>query len=143
MYLESTDVSAEKSANEISAELVRAGALTISMDYGADGCITGIRWSMAIKTKLVEFAIPARTDAIEKYLTSKAPTQMQRNKAKGKARRIAWRQLYRWVQIQNALVQTGMAEPHQVYMPYAINVQGSTMFEVWQSQLALPAGEAK
>lgn len=39
------------------------------------------------------------------------------------------------------MVDAGMAQAHEVFMPYAVDKSGNTMFDIWSSQLALPAPE--
>jgi len=51
------------------------------------------------------------------------------------ARRIAWRQILRWVQAQMALVQTGMVTADQVFMPYImVDKEGTTLYQQLISQ---------
>ncbi len=151
IYLETTDVAADRSAAEITAELVKAGARSVSTQYGDAGKIVGMTWTFRIQAMDVSFSMPARVDGIFEHLLSRAkrasgfkskPEMLA--KLRTKAERIAWRQLLRWVQIQNAMIETGMAQPAEVFMPYAC-APGSdrTMFEIWSAQLALPAPEPK
>lgn len=62
------------------------------------------------------------------------------------ARRVAWRQLYRWVQAQVALIQTGMVKTQEVFMPYLRTSTGQTVYELAEQRgfkLMLPAPEAQ
>jgi hypothetical protein len=46
------------------------------------------------------------------------------------AERVAWRQLLRWVQAQNAMIETGMVQAVEVYLPYmVIHASGQTLFQ--------------
>jgi hypothetical protein len=144
-YLESTTIKAEQSANEISIELVKAGARRISTEYGDNRCISGMRWVLLVGKKEIHFALPARIQPVYQLLCDRANGQMGVNKKailKAKAERIAWRQLLAWVKIQNVMIQTGMAEVDEIYMPYAVEPStGRTLFQAWRAQLALPAPE--
>jgi hypothetical protein len=54
-----------------------------------------------------------------------------------KARRIAWRQVLRWVEAQLALIETGMVKTQEVFLPYAMvgqNGKRRTMFEVLEEK---------
>jgi len=46
------------------------------------------------------------------------------------ARRVAWRQILRWVQAQIALIETGMVELKEVFLPYILlNIKtGETLY---------------
>lgn len=147
IYLETTDVAPEKSAGEITAELVKAGAREISTQYGTEGKVTGMRWAMPVGRQMVYFAMPAKVDAVFKILRKRVTgyfnTQAEA-KLRAKAERIAWRQLFRWTQAQNAMIQTGMAEPAEIFMAYAVAPGSSqTMFQAWTSQLALPPAQER
>ncbi len=140
VYLETTEVPADRSAAEVTAELVKAGARSITTMHGDDGGITGVSWTFREGAIDLHFALPAKVDGVFRILKARLNGKyMDRDKLESKAERIAWRQLLMWVKAQNAMIQTGMVQPHQVFMPYALNRDGRTMFEVWTSQLALPA----
>ena len=46
------------------------------------------------------------------------------------AARVAWRCLKSWVEAQMALIQIGMATMDQVFLPYVLNDEGKTLYEV-------------
>lgn len=50
---------------------------------------------------------------------------------------IAWRQILRWLEAQFALIETGMSEPGEVFLPYQTQHDGRTVYQVFQ------AGERK
>lgn len=56
------------------------------------------------------------------------------------SRRVAWRQILRWVEAQLALIETGMAKAQEVFLPYAI-VGNQSMYQMVEERqfLALPA----
>ena len=58
------------------------------------------------------------------------------------AEKIAWRILKDWVKAQIALIESGQAELAQIFMPYAKDVNGQTLFHHWMEskQKALPSG---
>jgi hypothetical protein len=58
------------------------------------------------------------------------------------AERVSWRILKDWVEAQLALIESGQAEMGQVFMPYAMNDQGRTMYELFveNNQKRLSAG---
>ena len=60
---------------------------------------------------------------------------------RAQAERTAWRQVLRWVEAQMAMIEAGMTQTHEVFMPYAV-IPGSddkTMFQAWESQQKLLA----
>lgn len=134
LYMETTKIEASRTASEIVAELVRSGATSINTDY-QNGQISGLRWIMKINVVDALFEMPARVDPVAKILGRR-----------DQAERVAWRQLLRWVQAQNAMIDTGMVKPGEVYFAYAVHPgTNRTIFEyITETQFkALPAPEQK
>ena len=119
VYMGTTKIEADRTAAEIIAELVRVGAKSVNTDY-KNGKIDGIRWIMSVNGNDTLFEMPARVDPVVKILG---------NREQGV--RTAWRQLLRWVQAQNAMIETGMVHAAEVYFAYHVP-EGSarTLFEI-------------
>lgn len=45
------------------------------------------------------------------------------------AKRVAWRQIYHWVDAQMALMATQMVELDQIFLPYMVDHSGKTLYE--------------
>ena len=120
IYMETTAVEADRTAGEISSLLIRAGASQIATDY-ENGQITGLRWAMKVSGRDLLFAMPARVEPVynilrkrrTRFVDSKAEVELRRQ-----ARRVAWRQLLRWTQAQLAMIECGMTEASEVFLPY-------------------------
>jgi hypothetical protein len=109
IFMETTGVSVQRTVSEIVGELVSSGATAVNTDY-KDGRVSGLRWVMRIGEKDVLFDMPVRIEPVFRLLEARAkrPRADFREKAMRDAERIAWRQLLRWVQAQNAMIQTSM-----------------------------------
>src|SRR6476620_12194188 len=111
LFMETTEVPAERSASEIVAELIKAGASAINTDYVA-GTIAGLRWVMKVRGVDQVFSMPVRIEPVEKLLLSRRKGYLSANdraRIHAQARRVAWRQLLRRTQAQMAMIQCGMA----------------------------------
>lgn len=131
VYMSTTKINPQQSAAEIVSNLVRAGATSINTNYEA-GRITGIRWIQKVRGVDCMFEMPVRVAPLQKVIGDKE-----------QAERTAWRQLLRWVQAQNAMIEVGMAEAGEVYFAYMVNLGSDrTIFQhLVESQFkALPAG---
>ncbi len=67
---------------------------------------------------------------------------------RAQAERTAWRQVLRWVEAQMAMIDAGMTQTQEVFMPYAVipGTDNKTMFQAWESQqkqLAAPSEAAQ
>lgn len=119
LYMGTTRIDATKTAGEITSELVKAGATSINTDYKA-GRVCGLRWVMRVNGSDVLFDMPVRIYPIAKLIRDRE-----------QAERVAWRQLLRWVQAQNAMIETGMVQAVEVYLPYVVVHAGTgqTLFQ--------------
>ena len=147
LYMESTEIAMDRTAAEITSCLVQAGATSVSTKYEG-GKITGLTWAMRVSGQEVHFAMPARVEPVYLLLKSRRRdtwlSDAQKLKIREQAERVAWRQLLRWVQAQLAMIETGMVQSAEVFMPYMQQSDGRTMFEYFEStQLRLTAGETK
>lgn len=147
LYMETTTIDAQRSAGEVISELVRSGANQIATTYD-QGRVVGLRWVMKVNGTDQLFEMPARVEPVFQIINGRRKYQWDRtNKAaddKLQAERVAWRQLLRWVQAQNSMIQTGMVKPEEVYVAYWISPgTGRTLFQhLSETQFkALPAPE--
>jgi hypothetical protein len=99
----------------------------------------GLAFRFNVDGQLIPFRLPCRWRAVEKLLRAK------RRPRKGDtydawARRVAWRQILRWVEAQIAMIETGMVKLEEVFLPYAM-VQNRTFYDIVAEKhfLALPA----
>lgn len=146
IYMETTEIPAERTAAEVSMALVQAGAATVSVRY-KDGKIIGMSWTMQVRGVELPFAMPARIEPVFQILKKRRTGYLDNEaiaRIRAQSERVAWRQLLRWVQAQLAMIEVGMVQRAEVFMPYMTQADGSTFFEYFESkQLALPAPEVQ
>lgn len=144
-----TSVPAQNSIGEITSLLVRKGAQSITQEYYEDGRVKSVSFTMRVGIIPVRFELPANTSGVLSVMLKDKPynsrTRGTRDQyiytMKQQAERVTWRILKDWVEAQMALIESGQAEPAQVFMPYATEKSGQTMYQIWteQTQLALPS----
>ena len=136
LYLESTEIPAERTSMEIIAALQTAGARQITLEYAASGKITGLKFVLLVGGLPYPFKLPARVEAVQKIFKDRRIKTAAWNAYKFEARdaeqaeRVAWRQLLAWVKAQLAMIATGMVQAHEVFSPYLLNQTGETLFEI-------------
>lgn len=143
----STDIPVFRTIAEIQRVLVRSGATQISQEYAtsasgdSSGRVIGMVFILPVDDNVLHFKLPVRTENVYNIIHSARIRQATKYEKQDRedAERIAWRQLLRWVEAQMAMVETGLAQVHEVFMPYGIDRSGKTMFEIWSQRLALPA----
>ncbi len=141
LYMETTEITPEKTAAEILGVLVTGGASSVSTAYEA-GRIKGLTWTMKMGANELTFAMPARVEPVYKLLCSRRSGWLSnetKQRLRAQAERVAWRHLLRWVQIQIAMIEVGMVSPAEPFLPYLQREDGRTFYEYFESHtLALP-----
>jgi hypothetical protein len=148
LYMESTEISPERTAGEITSVLVAAGARQISMEYGDGGRVIGMNFMLLVGGLPYPFKLPVRTESVQKIFKDRRIQTMKwrasefEAKDREQAERVAWRQLLRWVQAQMAMVDAGMVQTREVFAPYLLEPSGRTLFEYLEETRykALPPG---
>jgi hypothetical protein len=125
-YMGSTSITVDKTVGEIVQALRGIRALQIGFHYEGSA-IKGIQFALAIPGAAapVSFDLPARVDPLFERMRKKG----MRDRAQ--AERVAWRQVLRWVEAQIALIDCGMADPAEVFLPYAITAGGKTVYALF------------
>jgi hypothetical protein len=136
IFMETTEISAAKTAGEITAKLIGFGAKSIAADYGAGGQVVAMRFILPTRFGDRLFELPVRTEAIFKILNGRRQggylQGQHREKDLAQAERVAWRQLLRWIEAQLGMVETGMAQAEEVFLPYLVSPGGQTFFQMFQ-----------
>jgi len=130
--METTGISAERTAQEIGTLLAQAGANAVLTTFGKDRKITGLSFKLHVQNRDVPFSLPARIQPVFVYLQKKkSPKNRDKNAQRDieQAERVAWRQLYKWIQAQLAIIDVGMVEAAEAFFPYIQNKDGSTLWE--------------
>lgn len=120
----STSISTEKTAGEIQKKLAVAGAQAVMSEYDEDG----IMFAMSFRIENIFFRLPINIEGV--YAAMKNDRQVpKRFKTYEQASRVAWRIVKDWIEAQVAIIQAGQAELKQVFLPYAQNQDGVTLYE--------------
>lgn len=134
LFMETTVISAEKTADEITSLLVQSGARRLMTEYDENQQISGLRFEIEVQGKPWVCLLPARELPVFKIVNARRDS-WNRNVAenlerdRGIARRVAWRQLLRWVQAQLAMIETGMVDAGEVFLAYVQGSDGQTMYQ--------------
>jgi hypothetical protein len=123
-----TTINAERTVDEIRQMLAQAHASAVLIDLD-DGRTVAI--SFRIKTArgiILAFRLPVRTAGVHQILLKSEgiPARLRTNE---QAERVGWRNWRDLVQAQLALVEAGMVQLEEVFLPYAQDKEGKTVFE--------------
>lgn len=127
LFMETTEIDPLKTAGEITSLLVQTGATSIMQEY-KNGNIVALSFQMAVAAGTIAYTLPVRIEPVYKQLVQRHPS-WDVSRCRLQAKRVAWRQLLRWVQAQLAMIDTGMVVADEVFMPYAKISDTETIYE--------------
>lgn len=138
----STSIAVDKTMGEIQGMLGARGAESILIEY-RNGHPDSMSFAVTFKDIQMQFRLPSKWRGVlailedDHQVTPKLKCEVQ-------ARRVAWRIMKDWIRAQMAMVDAGAAELVEVFIPYAVMVNGGTLFEQLMAnpgQLLLTAGD--
>ncbi len=128
IYMETTTIDPEKTIAAIQKILRQHGVKKIMIDY-EDEEVEAVSFVMVVDDGPVPFRMPADYYALL-TLAQRGETRYLKQGDTNQARRIAWRQILRWVEAQMALVAVGMVTADQVFLPYImLDSEGTTLYD--------------
>jgi hypothetical protein len=125
LYMETTKKEPEETIAEIQKVLRNYNLKRFVADYEG-GQISGCIFAIEFDGQQIPFKMPVKWEPLWK-LAKEGKTRYIRDERQ--ARRVAWRQVLRWIEAQLALVDTRMADFHEVFLPYIVNAEGMTVFQ--------------
>lgn len=122
-----TKVSVDQTINDLQKILAKAKANAIMTEYDAQHLPCALSFRVMVNEKELSFCLPVDVIGVARAL--KADRQYRDD---AHARRVAWRIIKDWVDAQMALIASQQAELAQVFLPYAQNDQGVTLYKSLQ-----------
>jgi hypothetical protein len=138
-----TKVPANRSITEIQDALVNHGATGMLCKYEqGTGRIEALQFLMRIKNQDVAFSLPVYWRRFQRVLELQ---QVRRWDEEEYVYRVAWRNICDWVMAQLALYETEIVDMPQVFLPFATDGKGQTLYKHVQAnpQFLLESGEDK
>lgn len=123
-----TTVAANRSIQEIQAALVKHGAAGILYEYEkGTGRIRALLFKLEVEGNPIGFSLPVEWRRFQEVLKHQ---EVRRWDDEDYVYRVAWRCIRDWVLAQLALYETQIVELPQVFLPFATNKQGKTMYQM-------------
>lgn len=140
LFMETTEIPPERTVGQIQEMLMRKGASAILTEM-ENGDIAAFCFRYKVGDNQIPFRLPCRWKNIESLLLKRANLHtwdagfVRRKEAITlKAKRVAWRQILRWVEAQLALVDTSMVKIEEVFFPYIQSPSGETVYEIQEKK---------
>lgn len=142
LYMETTRIAAERTVQEIQSILSKYGASAILLEF--EGCqVSAVAFQHLVEGQKIPFRLPCRWHAMETTLRKSGKRPRSDDTFEKWARRVAWRQILRWVEAQMALVETSMVKIEEVFFPYIQTKSGHTIYEIQEKQKFIAIGSGK
>lgn len=126
-----TIVPASRSIEEIQNSLVKNGATGVMYNYEkGTGRIEALVFRLPVKEKMVSFALPVQWRNFQQVLKNQ---EVARCDDEDYVYRVAWRNIRDWVLAQMALYETTIVELPQVFLPFATDNKGQTIYDKIQN----------
>ena len=127
-----TEVPVSRTLAAIQDNLRAAGADTVMVEYDQNKQPTAVSFSIQTKLGPMSFRMSVDVERIRvvlrnQWLKSVAPKSVTND---GQAARVGWRILHGWLEEQLAMIQIEMATLEQIMLPYAVNAQGQTVYQI-------------
>lgn len=123
-----TKIDPIKTIAEISQCLVKHGARKIVSDYDEDGLPTAVTFWIEMNGMPVYFSLPCNWEGVLAAM-KKDPKVPRGLETKEQALRVSWRIIKEWVEAQMAIVEAQLAGIAEVFLPYAVTKDGSTLYK--------------
>lgn len=125
-----------ESLGEIQGALAAHGARQIMVEYDGDGKVMALAFSIESPMGRRAFSLPANVEGVRAVMAKQGVKDVN-----GQAERTAWRNVRDWVLAQMAIIEAGMAQMDEVFLPYLTNGNGQTLYQLYQGgALALGPG---
>lgn len=121
-----TKISPEKTVSEIQARLVKNGARQLNFDYSEGGDLRALTFRMDFDMPIYFSLTPNIEGVLDAMRKSGAPKNLLNTQ---QACRVAWRIEKDWLEAQLAKIESGLATPLQLLLPYAVAKDGSTFYQ--------------
>jgi hypothetical protein len=134
-----TTIAPIKTIGEISKILHEHGARKILQEYGDNGEIKSVSFSVDTPQGEAYFRLPANVDGVLIRLQEDQTPKRDRDQAE----RTAWRILYAWIVAQMAIIEANMAAVEEVFLPYMITAGNQTVYEAFKTEQLKLMGDAQ
>lgn len=126
LYMETTKKDPEQTAAEIQALLKNYGLRKFMFDYDDAGEISGCVFTLKMREKDVPVKLPIRWIPLWNMAQAGETRYI---KTEDQARRVAWRQVLRWIESQLAMIDIEMVDIVEVFLPYMMISKTKTLYQ--------------
>lgn len=132
-----TLINANKTLQEIQEILAKHKAKAILTEYDTEGDVSALCFKIDSVRGEIAIKLPANTDKVYKVLKKQKTKNSQIRDTIEQAKRTAWRNIKDWIDVQMALLETEQVEMEEIFLPYIVNQEGYTLYQVYEKNKLL------
>lgn len=130
-----TKVDVYTTIGQIQGMLVKHGAKKILQEYDDNGRMQAVSFQINTPVGMQAVRLPANVESVQRVL-AKQKVKCDYEQAE----RVAWRIVKDWIEAQMAILESEMVTMDEIFMPYMIDRNGNTMYELFaESMLQIEA----
>lgn len=118
-----TKVPVDRTMSELQKILRKAGAIALLTEFDTNGNYEALSFRIMVDGNPIAYRLPADVEGVIRALKKD-----KEYKDDAHARRVAWRIVKDWVEVQMAIIQAQMAELPQIFLPYAQTSNGQSFY---------------
>lgn len=126
LYMESTKKEPEETIQEIMILLRNYKVRDVLTNYDDKGKVKSMSFTLDLNNQIIPFQLPVDHLPLWEMSIQKRTRYINNE---DQARRVAWRQVYKWIQSQLAMVDIKMVKFEQVFMPYIMINHKETIYD--------------
>ena len=126
-----TKVGVTTTVNQLQKLLAEAGADGVTVQYEG-GEPTALVFAVTVRGRPFHYRLPSNWRGVQAALERDGVTRRYQEDAH--AKRVAWRIVKDWTEAQLALIDAGLAELGQVFLPYVLSKDGRTLYEIFKEE---------
>jgi hypothetical protein len=135
-----TTIDPMKTAGEIEYILIKHGATSILKNIN-NGTIESLSFIVNSARGPLPINMPINVEPVFEILKQQKRRNSSVKATYEQAERVAWRILKDWVEAQMTILETNMVKIDQIFLPYIVNKEGKTLYEVLDQKQFLLEGE--
>jgi len=126
LYMETTKKTPEETLSDIQKLLKQLNVTNILINY-SNGEISGVSFILITKNNVsIPYKLPIRHDKLWKMSKE---GKLRYIKDEQQARKVAWRQTYKWLESQLSLILIEMVSVEEVFLPYMLITDTETVYD--------------
>ena len=128
-----TVISVSRSVSEIQETLRVCGARSVTVEHDGLKQPCGISFWVETAHGPISFHMTVDTARIKQLLTDQwRKGEVPRSAiSEGQPARVGWRQVKDWLDVQLAMIEIGLVTLDQIFLPYAVNSEGKTVYQLF------------